>query len=78
MKESPDEAPSPAGGDGWDETVLVWNGTVTVTKIPAPAVLPEDSRVARECARQDSNLRPLPPQGSALSPELRALGERSV
>ena len=24
------------------------------------------------CARQDSNLRPLPPQGSALSPELRA------
>ncbi len=27
-----------------------------------------------ECARQDSNLRPLPPQGSALSPELRARG----
>ena len=26
------------------------------------------------CARQDSNLRPLPPQGSALSPELRARG----
>jgi hypothetical protein len=26
------------------------------------------------CARQDSNLRPLPPQGSALSPELRAQG----
>jgi hypothetical protein len=24
------------------------------------------------CAREDSNLRPLPPQGSALSPELRA------
>src|SRR3954465_10882489 len=30
--------------------------------------------VARQCARQDSNLRPLPPQGSALSPELRARG----
>ena len=26
-----------------------------------------------ECARHDSNMRPLPPQGSALSPELRAL-----
>ncbi len=26
------------------------------------------------CARHDSNVRPLPPQGSALSPELRALG----
>ena len=26
------------------------------------------------CARHDSNMRPLPPQGSALSPELRALG----
>src|SRR2546422_2450621 len=24
------------------------------------------------CARHDSNMRPLPPQGSALSPELRA------
>ena len=30
--------------------------------------------VDRGCARQDSNLRPLPPQGSALSPELRARG----
>ena len=29
---------------------------------------------AQRCARQDSNLRPLPPQGSALSPELRARG----
>ena len=28
----------------------------------------------KRCARQDSNLRPLPPQGSALSPELRARG----
>jgi predicted nucleotidyltransferase len=27
------------------------------------------------CARHDSNVRPLPPQGSALSPELRARGE---
>jgi hypothetical protein len=26
------------------------------------------------CARHDSNMRPLPPQGSALSPELRAQG----
>ena len=34
-------------------------------------------RLAR-CARQDSNLRPLPPQGSALSPELRARGAASV
>ena len=31
---------------------------------------------ARVCARQDSNLRPLPPQGSALSPELRARGSQ--
>ena len=30
------------------------------------------------CARQDSNLRPLPPQGSALSPELRALADGTV
>ncbi len=29
---------------------------------------------AEECARHDSNMRPLPPQGSALSPELRARG----
>ena len=28
----------------------------------------------RRCARHDSNMRPLPPQGSALSPELRARG----
>src|SRR5678809_1148319 len=32
----------------------------------------------RECARHDSNMRPLPPQGSALSPELRARGFVSV
>src|SRR4051794_26737389 len=31
-----------------------------------------------KCARHDSNMRPLPPQGSALSPELRALGAPSV
>ena len=31
-----------------------------------------------KCARHESNLRPLPPQGSALSPELRALGTASV
>src|SRR5581483_1742869 len=30
------------------------------------------------CARHDSNMRPLPPQGSALSPELRALREGPV
>ena len=30
------------------------------------------------CARHDSNMRPLPPQGSALSPELRARGDRSL
>ena len=34
----------------------------------------ERAKRVTECARQDSNLRPLPPQGSALSPELRALG----
>ena len=37
----------------------------------APELVAEDPR---RCARQDSNLRPLPPQGSALSPELRARG----
>ena len=38
------------------------------------------ARCARphRCARHDSNMRPLPPQGSALSPELRALGTVSV
>ncbi len=30
----------------------------------------------KPCARHDSNVRPLPPQGSALSPELRARGGR--
>ncbi len=28
--------------------------------------------LVKPCARHDSNVRPLPPQGSALSPELRA------
>src|ERR671933_2076915 len=32
----------------------------------------------RVCARHDSNMRPLPPQGSALSPELRARSDASV
>ena len=32
-------------------------------------------RRCAECARHDSNVRPLPPQGSALSPELRARGK---
>src|SRR5436305_12163924 len=30
--------------------------------------------IGLQCARHDSNMRPLPPQGTALSPELRALG----
>src|SRR5262245_176794 len=34
--------------------------------------------LAERCARHDSNMRPLPPQGSALSPELRALADRPV
>jgi hypothetical protein len=38
----------------------------------------DESQPALVCARQESNLRPLPPQGSALSPELRARGESSV
>jgi hypothetical protein len=33
-----------------------------------------DTSSATKCARHDSNMRPLPPQGSALSPELRAPG----
>src|SRR5262245_41134802 len=32
------------------------------------------SQTRSQCARHDSNMRPLPPQGSALSPELRARG----
>ena len=33
------------------------------------------NRLCPRCARHESNMRPLPPQGSALSPELRAPGE---
>jgi hypothetical protein len=36
------------------------------------------NRLVKPCARHDSNMRPLPPQGSALSPELRAPGTDSV
>ena len=46
-----------------------------------PACRPRARNVMRgtlKCARHDSNMRPLPPQGSALSPELRALGAPSV
>ena len=52
---------------GSSSTALHWLPENTVT----------DSR-SEKCARQDSNLRPLPPQGSALSPELRARGAGSV
>ncbi len=38
---------------------------------------PCGSKIER-CARHDSNMRPLPPQGSALSPELRALADATV
>jgi hypothetical protein len=38
------------------------------------AVVPCVRASSDECARHDSNVRPLPPQGSALSPELRARG----
>ena len=31
-----------------------------------------ENGLVEPCARHDSNVRPLPPQGSALSPELRA------
>src|SRR5439155_13556552 len=34
--------------------------------------------IAWKCARHDSNMRPQPPQGCALSPELRARGRLSV
>jgi hypothetical protein len=44
-------------------------------KIGAPTKRVQD--FGRSCARHDSNMRPLPPQGSALSPELRALGDQS-
>src|SRR5207253_4452575 len=45
---------------------------------PAPASPRVRPTNPAKCARQDSNLRPLPPQGSALSPELRARGTASV
>ena len=49
-------------------------------EVPADAGVIVDGRPARcrenQCARHDSNMRPLPPQGSALSPEPRA--RRSV
>ena len=44
---------------------------------PAASGTPEGRLRHARCARQDSNLRPLPPQGSALSPELRARGRQS-
>ena len=34
--------------------------------------------LVKPCARHDSNVRPLPPQGSALSPELRARDGQST
>jgi hypothetical protein len=34
--------------------------------------------LVKPCARHDSNVRPLPPQGSALSPELRARERQSI
>jgi integrase len=37
---------------------------------------PRACGVFSRCARHDSNMRPLPPQGSALSPELRARGSQ--
>src|SRR5206468_5972205 len=44
----------------------------------APAGNVSDQRRDSRCARHDSNMRPLPPQGSALSPELRALADGTV
>jgi hypothetical protein len=41
--------------------------------IPASSC-PLFDHLTGQCARHDSNMRPLPPQGSALSPELRARG----
>ena len=49
------------------------SGHPPATKLPKLAYV----QALVGCARQDSNLRPLPPQGSALSPELRAR-DRSV
>lgn len=42
MKASAGDAPPGTGRDGgWDETVLVWNGTVA--KVSAPAVEPDSA-----------------------------------
>lgn len=42
MKTSAGEAPPGKGrGEGWDETVLVWNATVA--RIPAAAVQPDST-----------------------------------
>src|SRR6187455_1506479 len=46
--------------------------TIALTR---PSEKPRTSGAFSRCARHDSNVRPLPPQGSALSPELRALEE---
>lgn len=45
MKASADDAPPGNGRDeGWDETVIVWNGTVA--RIPPPAVQPDSAQDA--------------------------------
>ena len=46
------------------------------TNSPLERLLRLQNRLVDPCARHDSNVRPLPPQGSALSPELRALSRR--
>ena len=54
MKASGDEAPPGKGrGEGWDETVLVWNATVA--RIPAPS----DTTGRREAG--PSSVQPLDP-----------------
>ena len=49
---------------------------VRIDVLPAASLL--QNGLVEPCARHDSNVRPLPPQGSALSPELRARGGDSV
>jgi hypothetical protein len=50
----------------------------TITQSPCLRARLFQRRQSRQCARQDSNLRPRAPEARALSPELRARGAESL
>ena len=77
-----DAPPAMSSGASTIETRMqVWTTTPGVVDLSLPSVsasTPAKNGLVEPCARHDSNMRPLPPQGSALSPELRALADATV